>query len=121
MKTKKILQVVVELPEYINQSRLCMDEKSCEGFINFIAENPLEGDLITGTGGARKIRWTADINQGKRGGARIIYYYHNQKIPIFLFTAYGKNNKGNISQAEKKALKVIINAIVRVYEEINHE
>jgi hypothetical protein len=89
MKILKTLQVVAEMPEYIKQARLCMDEQSRVSFINYIAKHPLDGDLITGTGGARKIRWTSDINQGKRAGARIIYYYHNQKIPIFLFTAYG--------------------------------
>lgn len=52
MKIIKTLQVVVEMPEYIKQAKLCMDEHSRVSFINYIAENPLDGDLITGTGGA---------------------------------------------------------------------
>ena len=121
MKIIKKLQVVVETTEYIKQSELYMDKKSRDDFISHIAQNPLEGELITGTGGARKIRWTSDSNQGKRGGSRVIYYYHNQNMPIFLFTAYGKNQKENISDSEKNLLKMIIKSIVKVYGEVDHE
>lgn len=82
-----MLQTVVETPEYIRQANNCMDEESRESFITHIAEHPLDGKLISGTGGARKIRWSSDSHRGKRGGSRIIYYYHNENMPIFLFTA----------------------------------
>ena len=121
MKIIKKLQVVVETTEYIRQSEACMDKKSRDDFIIHIAQNPLEGELITGTGGARKIRWTADSHQGKSGGSRVIYYYHNQNMPIFLFTAYGKSKKENISDSEKNILKTIIKSIVKVYGEVEHE
>ena len=90
-------------------------------FINYIAGNPSKGALIVGTGGARKIRWTADVNQGKSGGVRVLYYYHNQSVPIFLFTVFGKNKKANITQNERNLLKTIINKIVQAYEENDHE
>lgn len=70
------LQTVVEIPKFIKQVKSIMDKQSREDFINFIAQDPLAGKLIPGTGGARKIRWAKDNHQGKRGGARIIYYYH---------------------------------------------
>jgi len=110
------LQTVVETPEFIKQATTCMDDESRADFIKYIAENPLAGDLIVGTGGARKIRWQASINEGKRGGARVIYYYHDQDIPIFLFTAYKKNQKDNITAIEKGILKKIINLIVQTYK-----
>lgn len=56
MKIIKKLQVVVETTEYIKQAESCMDKKSRYDFISHIAQNPLEGELISGTGGARKIR-----------------------------------------------------------------
>lgn len=101
MKIIKKLQVVVETAEYLKQAEACMDKKSRDDFISHIAQNPKDGDLIPGTGGARKIRWTINSNQGNSGGSRIIYYYHNQNMPIFLFTAYGKGKKENISDSEK--------------------
>lgn len=116
-----MLQTVVETPEYIKQTKSCMDEESRESFIVYIAENPLDGDLITETGGARKIRWTSDSHRGKRGGTRIIYYYHNENLPIFLFTAYAKNERVNLTSNEKKTLKKIIKTIVEIYGGQHHE
>ena len=80
-----MLHTIVETPEYIKQAKNCMDEVSRESFISYIAEYPLDGDLIPETGGARKIRWASDSHRGKRGGARIIYYFHSENMPIFLF------------------------------------
>ncbi len=52
-------------------------EDEREAFIWYIALNMLEGDVMPDTGGVRKIRW-ASSGKGKRGGARIIYYYYNE-------------------------------------------
>ncbi len=112
---KHTLQTVVETPEFIRQSESLMDDSSRKEFINFIAENPLKGDLIEGTGGARKIRWASHAHQGKRGGVRIIYHFHNENIPIFLFTVYAKNQRANITDSEKTALQKIIQSIVKTY------
>ncbi|MFW2571556.1 type II toxin-antitoxin system RelE/ParE family toxin [Legionella sp. 29fVS95] len=95
-----------------------MDEASRKSFIDFIAANPLKGDLIVGTGGARKV---SDAHTGKSGGVRIIYYYHNQQMPIFLFTVYGKNQKANLSQQERNLVKTIISHIVDTYGGTSHE
>lgn len=118
---KNALQTVVETLEFIKQADRCMDKVSRSGFIHYIAGNPLTGDVIVGTGGARKIRWTSDSHQGKSGGARVIYFYHNNAMPIFLFTAYGKNQRANLSNAERNALKSIIKQIVQLYAGENHE
>ena len=115
------LQTVVETPEFIKQAYRCMDKKLWDGFIDYIAKNPLMGDVMVGTGGARKIRWSGHVNQGKSGGARIIYYYHDRSLPIFLFTAYGKNQRANLSQAESNALKSIIKQIIQAYGRENDE
>lgn len=114
-------QTVAEMPEYIKQANNAMDEDSRESFIHYIAQNPLDGKLIPETGGARKIRWTSNQHQGKRGGARIIYYYYNRDMPIFLFTAYAKNTRANLTKEEKKILKTIIKAIVKLYGGTHHE
>lgn len=109
-------QTVVETPEFIKQAKECMDDSSRNQFIDFIAKNPEAGDLITGTGGARKVRWQSDAQSGKRGGARVIYYYHDKNMPIYLFTAYKKSQRENITSAEKKALYKIIKLIAKAYQ-----
>jgi mRNA-degrading endonuclease RelE of RelBE toxin-antitoxin system len=110
------LQTVVETPEFIKQSTSCMDSEVIENFINFIAKNPTDGEIISGTHGVRKIRWASNVNEGKRGGVRIIYYYHNQGMPIFLFTVYKKNQKDNLTMSEKNILGKIVRQIVTTYE-----
>lgn len=110
------LQTVIETPEYIDKAKDCMDENTRNEFINFIAGNPLAGELISGAGGARKVRWQSDVNKGKRGGARIIYYYHDEDMPIYLFTVYKKNQRENISSEEKKILYKVIKLIVKAYK-----
>ena len=54
MKIKIIPQVVVETPEFIRQAKMCMDDELRESFISHIAANPLQGELVVGTGGIRK-------------------------------------------------------------------
>ena len=114
--SKEAFQTVVETPEFVKQAGSCMDKSSRDEFVSYIAANPLAGDLMVGTGGARKIRWASSQHQGKRGGARVIYYYYDRSMPIFLFTAYGKSEKANLSQAECGTLKVIIKQIVSLYK-----
>jgi len=53
--------------------------------------------------------------KGKRGGVRIIYYYHNERLPVFLLSAYPKNRKANLSKAERNAMKRLVPALVAGY------
>ena len=108
-------QTVVETSEFIRQAKTCLSNELKDEFVNAIAKDPLKGVLIQGTGGARKIRWAAGANQGKRAGVRIVYYYHDKTTPVFLFAVYGKTQKANLSSAERALLKTIIRQIVETY------
>lgn len=66
------------------------------------------------TGGVRKLRW-ALAGRGKRGGARIIYYYYNREIPIFAITAYAKNELENLSQADRNEFRKLTRMLVENY------
>ena len=66
------------------------------------------------TGGVRKIRWGL-AGRGKRGGVRVIYYYHSERLPLFLLTAYPKNEKANLTQAERNAMKRLVQILVAEY------
>jgi len=65
------------------------------------------GDPMPGTGGARKIRF-APPGQGKRGGYRVITFYSGEDIPVFLLSMFAKNEKSDMSPAEKNELKKIL-------------
>ena len=59
--------------------------------------------MIQGTGGIRKLHWARE-DRGKSGGIRVIYYFHNEAMPLFLLTAFGKSEKVNLSKAERNEL-----------------
>lgn len=69
---------------------------------------------MQGTGGFRKLRVGRD-GMGKRGGARVIYIYRNESYPVFLVAAYAKNEKSNLSKAERNALVKRADAIFAEY------
>jgi len=74
---------------------------------------------MEGTGGIRKLRW-ARGNKGKSGGVRIIYFYHDQRIPLYLLTVFGKNEQANISKSERKELAKLVSILVQVALEREH-
>ena len=78
--------------------------------IETIARNPKAGEVIPKTGGIRKMR-VAREGQGKSGSFRSIHYYYDNKNPVFLFTVFGKNEKANLTDAEKNALYKIVQQI----------
>lgn len=101
---------VLETRPFVRAAADCLSEDERQAFIDFIARNPLAGDLIQGTGGARKVRWARE-GGGKSGGVRTIYYYHDQDAPLILLTIYPKSVKDNLTAGEKEAIKVAIGAI----------
>ena len=74
-----------------------------------------EGDVIAGTGGARKLRFRGR-SKGKSGGYRVITFFTGATFPVFLLNAFAKNEKANLTKAECAALKKILNAITATYQ-----
>ena len=72
--------------------------------MTYLAHNPEAGDLMPGTGGARKVRF-AGRGKGKSGGYRVVTFYGGEDIPVFLLDVYGKDTQANLSQAERNALR----------------
>jgi len=73
-----------------------------------LLENPHKGDVIEGTGGARKLRITLNDNRGKSGGGRVIYLDIFEKERIYLLFAYPKNVQENLTSEQKKAIAKMI-------------
>jgi hypothetical protein len=70
---------------------------------------PDAGDLIQGTGGLRKIRWAEQKRgKGKRGGIRVIYYWHVSGSLIYMLFAYSKGERDDLSARQRKALASLI-------------
>ena len=88
-----------------------MSEKEREAVVELLAASPEVGDLIPGTGGLRKIRVPL-AGRGKRGGARVIYYYYDVTLPIYLLLVYAKNERDDLSSAQKVVLQRLVRTIV---------
>lgn len=69
-----------------------------------LLKNPEAGDLIPGTGGVRKIR-AATGERGKRGGARVLYYYVSHRAVVYFIYVYAKNQASNLTADGKKAMR----------------
>ena len=76
-----------------------------------MAAHPADGDLIEGTGGVRKLRWGRD-GRGKSGGVRVIYYFHGEAMPLYLLTMFVKNERANLSKAERNELAGLVDLLV---------
>ena len=84
------------------------DEK--RDLIDYLAANPLAGDEIPGTGGVRKLRFAVP-GRGKRGGARIVYYYLDERIPLYALLVYAKSNQADLTPNERRAVATLASAL----------
>jgi hypothetical protein len=98
---------VIETPSF---SRLAADywtEEERGEFAAWIAQHPDAGDVIPGSGGCRKVRWTRP-GMGKRGGVRIIYFNRLSHGEIWLLLIYAKSARENIPGDVLKQIKEVI-------------
>ena len=57
------------------------------------------------------------LGKGKRGGARVIYYYHSEAVPLFLIRVYAKSKKANLTAAERKQMRRLVAVLLRTIKE----
>lgn len=93
-----------------------LSESERDDLIGYVAANPRAGDLIQGTGGVRKLRW-ARSGRGKSGGVRVIYYFCNEALPLYLLTVFGKGEKADLSQAERNEFAKLVQILKRYARE----
>jgi hypothetical protein len=62
----------------------------------------------------RKLRWQLE-GRGKRGGARVIYFYHSAAIPLFALTAYAKNERADLSQKDRNDFRRLTKLLAEAY------
>ncbi len=60
------------------------------------------------------------MDKGKLVGVRGIYYYHDERILLYLLTLFGKNEQANLSKAERNNLASLVDLLVRSALEKNH-
>lgn len=111
-----MLLTVAELPEYLRTAGKLLADADRRAVVDYLAAHPKAGDLIEGTGGVRKLRWARD-GRGKSGGVRVIYYFHSESMPLYLLTMFAKNERANLSRAERNELAGLVDLLVQVWFE----
>ncbi|GGA78314.1 toxin HigB-2 [Brucella endophytica] len=111
------MQTVAELNIFRKHAEIAeMSDEDIDALVAYLAENPMAGEEIQGTGGCRKVRFAiSGNNKGKSGGVRTITFYSGQAMPVFLITVFGKSQKVNLTKAERNSLKKLADAIVHEY------
>ncbi len=97
----------VETPVFTSTVSRLLDDDSYRQLQLALLLRPEQGPVIGGAGGARKIRW-ARAGSGKRGGVRIIYYWAPKEAAFYMLFAYSKNEQGDLTPAQAKALGRLI-------------
>jgi mRNA-degrading endonuclease RelE of RelBE toxin-antitoxin system len=109
---------VVETEEFIADVVKVLSEDEHDALILYLAQYPGAGDLIPQTGGLRKLRWAAK-GKGRKGGSRVIYYFHNLDVPVFLMAIYAKGVQEDLSPQQRTALSRQLHALKADWKEKN--
>lgn len=105
---------VVETEEFLRKAKPLLSDAEREELVVFLGINPEAGKVVPQTGGVRKVRWGL-AGRGKRGGARVIYYYHSERVPLFLLSAYAKNRKADLTSADRTAMRRMVGFLAPGY------
>jgi hypothetical protein len=101
---------VVRTATFSSRAKRFLPEAEITRLEESIAERPEAHPVIAGTGGVRKARW-ARPGMGKRGGVRAVYYYRTSAGIVYMLDVYAKNEKADLTPADKRELREIVSLI----------
>ena len=102
--------VFVELTPFVAFRATQWSDDEFRALQSFLLVSPDAGDLIRGGGGLRKLRWSAQ-GRGKRGGARVIYYWHVPGDRVYLIYGYAKSEKEDLTPQQVRTLAELMKDI----------
>lgn len=109
------MQTVVLLPAFERDAKAAgLSEDELQEIVSTIARDPTAGDLMVGTGGARKLRHRK-YGGGKSGGYRTIHYFAGEGLPVFMIAIFAKGEKDNLSKAERNEVARLLPVLVASY------
>lgn len=99
--------VIIETPTFTKRIKSLMSEEEYRNFQNALLDKPDIGNIIKGSGGIRKVRWSGS-GRGKRGGTRLIYYWATEKDQIYMLFVFAKNEKSDLTKDQLAVLKKLV-------------
>jgi RelE toxin of RelE / RelB toxin-antitoxin system len=108
------MQTVVDTPSYLADAERLFSLEERKAIVDRLASDPTCGVVIPGGGGIRKVRFGFGA-RGKSGGARIVYLFSGTDLPVFILAVFAKNEKANLSAAERNALGKMVAGMIEDY------
>ncbi len=99
--------IFIELTPFVAFRESHWTDDDFRALQTFLLTAPAAGDVIRGAGGLRKLRWSAQ-GRGKRGGARVIYYWHVTKDRLYFVYGYTKSKHDDLTASQMKALQILL-------------
>ena len=99
--------VVIETPIFTRRIQDILGNDEYRLLQAQLVQRPDAGKIIPGSGGLRKLRWSAS-GRGKRGGARVIYYWFVSDEAILMLYAFPKNEQEDLTPDQLRQLKKIV-------------
>ena len=108
------MHTVVETPRFLADALRLFTDDEREAIVDLVASDPRCGVVVPGGGSVRKIR-VGFGGRGKRGGARVIYLFGGDNLPVFLLAAFAKNEKDDLSASERAAMAKAVATMLANY------
>jgi mRNA-degrading endonuclease RelE of RelBE toxin-antitoxin system len=105
---------IVETPFFLRKAATLLSSEERSKLVMYLGMNPEAGYVVPESGAIRKLRWAVQ-GRGKSGGLRVIYYFHSESYPLFLLTAYAKNQRANLTKLERNEFKKLVPLLVKTY------
>lgn len=97
----------VETPVFTRTIMSVLDDDQYRSLQLALVLRPEQGPVIRGSFGLRKLRWNVP-GRGKRGGARIIYYWDKPTETFYMLFAYTKQEQGDLTREQVKVLGKLV-------------
>lgn len=109
------MKTVIETPSFLSTAREAgLTDDMREFIVATISDDPMMGDLMSGTGGCRKSRFPGR-GKGKRGGYRTVHYNGPDDVPVLLLVVLDKGDRDNLSHAERNELRELVQTYAAAY------
>jgi hypothetical protein len=108
------MHTVVETPRYQADAARLFTEDEQAAIIDLVASDPRCGVVVPGGGSIRKVR-VGLSGRGKRGGARLIYLFGGDDLPVFLLAAFAKNERDDLTPTERSLMAKAVAAMLADY------
>jgi hypothetical protein len=103
---------IAEMRNYTKEADVYFEPIEQEKLITFLALHPEGGDVLPGTGGVRLLHWPIDIPPGKSKRARIVYYFRDLNMPLYLLALYRPGEHIPMDSEAKRKIEALVNELV---------